>query len=202
MRLTNPFVALTWFEKHLREQVHTLSLEETMPELFDIIRSVQDFVAWWKNESDGTRKIFAALTDDSLKQEVIDGHRTLDRMAWHIVGSIPEMCGRMGLKIDSPTENDPVPQSAKEILDGYDRAASSLLKEVQENWTDETLKQEDDMYGSTWKRGLSLAILIHHEIHHRGQMTILMRQAGIEVPGIYGPSYEEWEKYGMKQPAV
>jgi len=24
-----------------------------------------------------------------------------------------------------------------------------------------------------------------------------MRQAGLKVPGIYGPSKEEWETYGM-----
>jgi uncharacterized damage-inducible protein DinB len=36
-----------------------------------------------------------------------------------------------------------------------------------------------------------------HEIHHRGQMTVLMRQAGLKVPGVYGPSREEWTAYGM-----
>jgi uncharacterized damage-inducible protein DinB len=29
-------------------------------------------------------------------------------------------------------------------------------------------------------------------------MTVLMRQAGIKVPGIYGPSKEEWEAMGIK----
>ena len=32
------------------------------------------------------------------------------------------------------------------------------------------------------------AALLHHEIHHRGQMTVLMRQAGLKLPGVYGPS--------------
>jgi len=27
-------------------------------------------------------------------------------------------------------------------------------------------------------------------------MTVLMRMAGIKVPGIYGPSKEEWEAWG------
>jgi uncharacterized damage-inducible protein DinB len=31
-------------------------------------------------------------------------------------------------------------------------------------------------------------------------MTVLMRQAGLKVPGIYGPSYEEWLQFGMKAP--
>jgi uncharacterized damage-inducible protein DinB len=44
---------------------------------------------------------------------------------------------------------------------------------------------------------MALQALISHEIHHRGQMTVLMRQAGLKVPGIYGPAREEWAAYGM-----
>jgi hypothetical protein len=28
-------------------------------------------------------------------------------------------------------------------------------------------------------------------------MTVLMRQAGLVVPGVYGPAREEWAVYGM-----
>ena len=58
------------------------------------------------------------------------------------------------------------------------------------------------MYGATWPRSFTLFVLIGHEIHHRGQMTVLMRQAGLKVPGIYGPSYEEWVNYKMQPPAI
>jgi len=36
-----------------------------------------------------------------------------------------------------------------------------------------------------------------HQTHHRAQMTVLMRQAGLKVPGVYGPSREEWSQMGM-----
>ena len=48
----------------------------------------------------------------------------------------------------------------------------------------------------TWTKGQALSVLLVHQIHHRGQMTVLMRQAGLKVPGIYGPALEEWERYG------
>ena len=32
-----------------------------------------------------------------------------------------------------------------------------------------------------------LMTLINHQNHHRGQMTVLMRQAGLTVPGVYIP---------------
>ena len=53
------------------------------------------------------------------------------------------------------------------------------------------------MYGEDWKNSLSLWVLITHQIHHRGQMTVLMRQAGLVVPGIYGPAKEEWVAIGI-----
>jgi uncharacterized damage-inducible protein DinB len=54
------------------------------------------------------------------------------------------------------------------------------------------------MYGQRWKRGFTLTALVEHQIHHRGQMTVLMRQAGLRVPGIYGPAREDWASMGMK----
>jgi uncharacterized damage-inducible protein DinB len=54
------------------------------------------------------------------------------------------------------------------------------------------------MYGMDWNKGTTLHILVTHQTHHRGQFTVLMRQAGLKVPGVYGPSKEEWIAYGQE----
>jgi len=167
-----------------------------------MFQTIAEFEGAWKNVADGTRKLLGALTDESLPQAVAEGHRTLARIAWHIIGSIPEMAERTGLQLDAAKENDPIPTSAKEIFQAYDKTAASLAEQVKKNWTDETLQIEDDMYGQTWKRGQTLSILTIHEVHHRGQMTVLMRQAGLKVPGVFGPSKEEWADYKMEVPLV
>jgi uncharacterized damage-inducible protein DinB len=156
-----------------------------------------DFIKDWNFEREATLKIFNALTDKSLKQRVSSRGRSLGRLAWHITVSIGEMMSKTGLSIDSPDENSDVPQSAAEISKAYDSVSNALKGAVISSWNDDSLNQEDDMYGQNWKRGVTLGILITHQIHHRGQMTVLMRQAGIKVPGIYGPAYEEWETMGM-----
>jgi uncharacterized damage-inducible protein DinB len=112
------------------------------------------------------------------------------------------MAVRTGLAVEGPQETDGVPERAGDIKAAYDKAASSLLDSVVGNWKDETLLIEDEMYGQKWKRGFTLKVLIDHEIHHRGQMTVLMRKAGLTIPGIYGPSKEEWKKFGMKEPEI
>jgi uncharacterized damage-inducible protein DinB len=167
-----------------------------------MFRTIKDFTERWKYESGATRKVFGALTDESLNFEEAPGHRTLGRMAWHIILSIPEMAARTGLTIDGPRESDPIPKTAGEICKSYDKVASALLKQIETGWTDKTLLVEDDMYGEKWRRGISLTVIVLHEIHHRAQMTVLMRQASLKVPGVYGPSKEEWVNYKATPPEI
>ena len=79
----------------------------------------------------------------------------------------------------------------------YERSARSLGEAVGNQWTDEMLADKIPMFGEEWTRAQTLMALIAHQTHHRGQMTVLMRQAGLAVPGVYGPSREEWAAYGM-----
>jgi uncharacterized damage-inducible protein DinB len=167
-----------------------------------MIRTISDFEHLWSAEIENTQKVFKHLTNESLTQVIHPDVRTLGRLAWHITTTLPEMCGKMGLNLAGPKEHDPIPATAKEILKGYSDAAISLLEEVKKNWKDETLEVVDDMYGEKWKRGASLEGFIKHEIHHRGEMIALMRIAGLAVPGLYGPTREEWAQYGMQPPVV
>ncbi len=167
-----------------------------------MVRHIRDFEADWARESESTLSILRALTDASLKQAVTPQDRTLGRMAWHLVLTIPEMMGRTGLPVGGPPEEAPVPASAATIADAYAGASASLLANVKRSWTDSSLEIEDDMYGQKWSRGLTLTVLIRHQIHHRAQMTVLMRQAGLRVPGVYGPAREEWGSMGAPPPAV
>ena len=164
--------------------------------------SIREFEENYKYESGGTLKILKCLTDESLKQAVTDGHRNLGRIAWHITTTIPEMMNRTGLGVSAVKAEDPVPATAREIADAYEKASTELLEKIKANWNDESLQVEDEMYGMKWKKGATLSILIGHESHHRGQMTVLMRQAGLKVIGIYGPSYDEWDQFDQKPPEV
>jgi uncharacterized damage-inducible protein DinB len=167
-----------------------------------MISTNNDFEHLWSSELEGTQKLFKHLNDRSLSQAVNPEGRTLARLAWHITTSIPEMISRTGLKIRGPGQDDPIPATAKLIAQAYSEAAISLLEQVKAGWTDATLQEKDEMYGEKWARGFTLSALILHQVHHRGQMTVLMRQAGLEIPGLYGPSRQEWAAFGMKPPAI
>lgn len=164
--------------------------------------SLEDFLTTWESESKVTQRILESLTDDSLHQEISSEDRTLGRIAWHIVTTIPEMTSRTGLNFDNFDENMPVPDSVKVIAEYYREVSTNMLSRIKEEWNDETLLEEREMYGEIWTIGATLTSLVYHQIHHRGQLTVLMRQAGLKVPGIYGPSREEWSQFGMQAPEV
>ncbi len=164
--------------------------------------SLSAFLQTWNKESELTERILYSLTDDSLTQSVTPQDRTVGRLAWHIVTTIPEMMSKTGLVLETIGEDAPVPNTAKELADCYRETSKAMVTAIQNQWNDQTLLEERDMYGESWTIGVTLNVLIYHQIHHRGQMTILMRQAGLRVPGIYGPSREEWSEYGVEPPRV
>ena len=146
--------------------------------------------------------VWGSLTDASLQQAVTPHDRTLGRIAWHVVTSVPEMMHRTGLTLSGPDDKAAMPAQAAAIVTAYAAVARSLAEQIRERWTDATLPELDLMYGEKWKRGFTLAVLVRHQAHHRGQMTVLMRQAALKVPGVYGPAREEWADFGMQPPAV
>jgi uncharacterized damage-inducible protein DinB len=167
-----------------------------------MFHTLDSFLQAWQFESTSTQRILDALTDESLQQEVSKQDRTLGRIAWHIVTTIHEMMSKTGLQFEPVGDEHQVPASAKTIADSFRQASSAFVKAIREQWTDSTLMEERDMYGERWTNSFTLNMLIAHMIHHRGQMTVLMRQAGLRVPGIYGPSREEWSEMGMEAPIV
>lgn len=162
-----------------------------------MIRTIEDFIATWKYEKEMTIKMLRNLTEASLETKVTPDGRNLGFIAWHITMSCGEMAQQSGFAIEGFDDKMPRPETAEEILHTFISLSDKVSELISSNFTDEDLMQTLTVYGEEWKRGYLLSALINHTIHHRGQMTVLMRQAGLKVPGAYGPSREEWVVYGM-----
>ena len=160
--------------------------------------TVKDFLDDWSYERQATLKVFRNLTDASLEQRVTPRGRSLGRLAWHIVGTLNEMLGHAGLNVAGPAEDAPAPTRASDLVRAYESGSQAVHDQVAGSWRDADLLLEIPMYGETWKKRDVLISLVRHQAHHRAQMTVLMRQAGLAVPGIYGPAREEWAAMGME----
>jgi uncharacterized damage-inducible protein DinB len=156
-----------------------------------MIRTINDFLDRWRDEKTATLKVFSCLTNESL-QQAIPGGRTLGRLANHIVETLTELPAEAGLPLQAKYITY---GTVNELVAAYELDADLVAESVSVNWNDGMLEDDMPMYGQSWKNGITLWALIAHQAHHRGQMTVLMRFAGLKVPGVYGPSKEEWVAY-------
>jgi len=148
----------------------------------------QELLAYFQHEARITQRVFEALSDASLAQRVTEKDRSLGEIAWHLVTSIPEMLRLVGLAIPGPQRHDPVPQKAEELARAYRQVSEAAEAAMASQWNDAVLGEQHEVYGFRWSKAETVAALLAHQTHHRGATTVLMRQAGLRVPEIYGPT--------------
>ncbi|MGO4110375.1 DinB family protein [Paenibacillus sp. YAF4_2] len=161
--------------------------------------TVEDLIAEWNREAGLTQKILDSLTDEALLQQVYPEGRTLGRIAWHFVSNIPDYLTEFGVSIAKVPNQSEVP-SAKEIAEVFKVVSSQVTHSLQGQWTDDTLKHIQKAFGRMESSATIFMGLIKHIVHHRGQVTVLMRQAGLPIPAVYGPSKEGWAQLGVTPP--
>lgn len=159
--------------------------------------NVTQFLQEWKEETAITEKVIGALTDESLEKCFSENSRTLGRLAWHITITIPEYLTEFAFELEDVEMPANVPAKANEIADYFRVACEAVIQSAEQQWTDESLSYMQEAWGERLSNATLLSLLIKHMIHHRGQMTALMRQAGLKVPGCYGPSFEEGQQMGF-----
>jgi len=161
--------------------------------------TLNDFISDWTQESSATIKLLQLIPDEALIQKVYPEGRTLGMLVWHIVYTVGEMMHAAGIQLPDFDLQEKMPPNIKAMIDKYVQFSNSLIEKVK-NYDDNKLDEEYHIYGENWKFRDLLKGLVYHQIHHRGQLTVLMRQAGLPVIGIYGPSKEEWSQFGMEAP--
>jgi uncharacterized damage-inducible protein DinB len=172
-----------------------------------VFRRIDDFLEIWADERKKTLDTLRAVPTEKMGHSGTATTRSLGRLGWHLVESCVELPGHLGVKVDGPAVGEsgfiaePLPGTMDEVAAAYERASGSVAEKVKE-WNDADLGTVDELYGEKWRRGFSLFVLVTHQAHHRAQMTVLMREAGLRPPALYGPTSEGWAAYGVAAPAV
>lgn len=83
-----------------------------------------------------------------------------------------------------------------EVLDIFDQHVSDVRRRLvtmadQEFLAPWTLTKGGTAIFSMPKLAALKRFLLHHVIHHRGQMTVYLRLQGVPLPPIYGPTADE-----------
>lgn len=93
--------------------------------------------------------------------------------------------------IQSPGDAKGVQTQTSVIVESFRKIVEDVKQEIDKNFTDVQMVEKVDAFGLLTPRGALLRMMIDHYTHHRGQMTVLIRQAGLKVPGVMGPTKED-----------
>lgn len=160
--------------------------------------SVAEAVGEWRYEARLTQMVMDALTDQSLAQQIPMEGRTLGQLAWHMVTYATTFLAHFGLQLEQLDEKSQVPSTAQEIARRWSEVNESAARAMEEQLTVESLRRVQNTFGREMETGAILALLLKHHAHHRGQVTVLMRMAGLVPPGLYGPTKEGWRQMGQE----
>ena len=152
---------------------------------------INDFITDWSHAAEGTLRVLQSLSDEKLDQAIIEGHSSLGWLGWHLATSPAFFAGLVGLDIKSAIGENKESIKVADIVETYKKVVEAVKSAVESNLTDEKLVEKIESFAGETTRGALLRRLIDHQTHHRGQMTVLLRQAGLPVPGVMGPTKED-----------
>jgi uncharacterized damage-inducible protein DinB len=150
-----------------------------------------------EQEAMTTRRVLERVPDAQLSWRPHEKARTLGELALHVAGTpgaVATLAARS--EIQAPTFTDPSPNSASELIPALDESIATA-KRVLGQMDDATLRAQWRMMRdgreimSIPRIALLRSVMLNHWYHHRGQLSVYLRELGVAIPSIYGPSADE-----------
>ncbi len=151
-----------------------------------------------EEEARTTRRVLERVPDNKLAWRPHEKARTLGELALH-VALVPGGVARL-VASQSPAQvpqfTDPSPQSAAELIPALEQSiatAKNVLSGMDDAALMATLRMmqgERELFAVP-RAALLRSVMINHWYHHRGQLTVYLRELDVPVPSIYGPSADE-----------
>ena len=158
------------------------------------------FLAELRQEAEGTRRLLERVPDDKLSWRPHEKSFHLGRLAGHIA----EIPGWVAPTLHQPQldmadwDAKPFdPASRAELMEGFERQLADAIAAFEkpidnasygEPWS---LLQDGQAFFTMPKSAVIRAFVLNHIVHHRGQLTVYLRENDVPLPSIYGPSADE-----------
>src|SRR5919109_5551257 len=152
-----------------------------------------------EQEARTTRRVLERVPNDRLSWKPHDRARTLGQLALHIAmvpGSVAEL-GSSPSPAQAPRfGRDPSPATASDLIPALDESLAKAKKilgpmddaTLMETWR---LMDGDRELFAIPRAEFLRAVMLNHWYHHRGQLSVYLRELGVPIPSIYGPSADE-----------
>jgi uncharacterized damage-inducible protein DinB len=159
--------------------------------------TVNDILQELEQEAQATRRVLERLPDNRLQWKPHPKSMSLGQLALH-VANIP---GRIAeISTASFDASTPIPRpeadSTAQVLEAFE-ASMVQARQVLRTMTDSELSspwrmmQGDRELWSIPRGAFLRSVMLNHWYHHRGQLTVYLRQNGVPLPAVYGDSADE-----------
>ena len=151
-----------------------------------------------EQETQTTRRVLERVPNDQLAWRPHAKARTLGELALHVAmvpGGVAELVASPS-PAEAPKFTDPSPKSASELIPALDESIAKAKKVL--------VGMDDAALMATWRLmqgdrellavprvAMLRSVMLNHWYHHRGQLTVYLRELGVPIPSIYGPSADE-----------
>ncbi len=150
-----------------------------------------------EKEAPVTRRVLERIPEEHLLWRPHQKSMTLGQLGLHIA-ALPGAVAEMAMRPPCPAVSVPRPQptSCMEILSTFDESvtrAGKLLAALNESQLSATwrLMGGNREIVAVLRRDLLRSIMLNHLYHHRGQLTVYLRQVGASVLAVYGSSADD-----------
>ncbi|TCZ68293.1 DinB family protein [Flaviaesturariibacter aridisoli] len=161
---------------------------------------LQSLQGEFEHEVKNTRKLLEAVPAGKTGFTITDFGWTMGQLAQHIATIYHWYAGTLKLDAYDPgAENlqrpDPSDIEATRVLfeknvsEAREALHSICEEDLFRNWTMRNKGQT--IVPPTPRIQVARGFLFNHLYHHRGELVIYLRAAGVKPPGLYGPTYEE-----------
>jgi uncharacterized damage-inducible protein DinB len=151
-----------------------------------------------EQEAQTTRRVLERVPEHHLGWRPHAKSRTLGELALHIAmvpGGVAELATAPS-PAQVPQFVDPTPKSVAELIPALDEAiakAKAAVGRMDDAALMEPLRlmRGDRELFAIPRAALLRSIMLNHWYHHRGQLTVYLRELDVAIPSIYGPSADE-----------
>jgi uncharacterized damage-inducible protein DinB len=151
-----------------------------------------------EQEAQTTRRVLERVPQNHLAWKPHEKSRTLGQLALHIAtvpGGVAELASRSPAQAPGFAD-DPSPKNASELIPALDQSiakAKSVLGSMDDAALTATwrLMHGDRELFAIPRVAFLRSVMLNHWYHHRGQLTVYLRELGVSIPSIYGPSADE-----------
>jgi uncharacterized damage-inducible protein DinB len=151
-----------------------------------------------EQEAQTTRRVLERIPENQMNWRPHPKARTLGELALHVAtvpGSVAEFIASPS-PAQVPDFIDPSPPSAAELVPALEESIAKAKQvlggmddaKIMATWR--MMNGEREVFALP-RVALLRSIMLNHWYHHRGQLTVYLRELNIPIPSIYGPSADE-----------